>query len=143
MERSYSWEAKGHFTGQKLFYLVYNSRIHRRVHKSTQMNLILGHMNPLHISFCLFNINFNIIVSSTPMSPKLPLLFLFSAKCLYVLSMPSLYAPYASHLTRLDLTIVTVLVKRTNHETPHCVIFSMLLLLFLQFKYSPQHFAPE
>jgi hypothetical protein len=62
---------------KKLSYLVYNSRIHSRVHRITQLDLILSKMNPFRISFCLFNINFNIILSSTSMSPKLPLIFLF------------------------------------------------------------------
>jgi hypothetical protein len=63
MEQSLSWEAVSRSANQKLPRLLRNPKIHHRVHNSPPLDPTHSLMNSV---YSLFNIPFNIILSSTP-----------------------------------------------------------------------------
>jgi hypothetical protein len=48
MEQSPSWEANSHSASQEIFLLLWNSKVHHRVHKSPQLVPVVAQMNPVH-----------------------------------------------------------------------------------------------
>jgi len=48
MERSPSWEANNHSSNPKIPCLLWNPKVHYRVHKSTSLDLNLSQMHPVH-----------------------------------------------------------------------------------------------
>jgi len=78
MEQSPYQEINGRSGSQEILCLRYPN-VHYRVHKSLPLDPILSRMNPVHIlTPFFFKINFNIIPTSKPRSPKLSLSFMFS-----------------------------------------------------------------
>jgi len=62
--------------------------VHYHIHKSLLLVAILSPFNPvLNLMPYVFEIQFNIILPSTPECPKWPLFFRFANKLLYSLSM--------------------------------------------------------
>jgi hypothetical protein len=82
MELSLSWEGASWAVTRELYDILWNPKVHYRVHKSNSVILILSHINPVHTTLVIFKIHFNII------NPRLHLsshLFLSSAISFLVL----------------------------------------------------------
>jgi hypothetical protein len=69
MKHSPFWESSSRSIGQELLRLLRNTKVHYCVHKSLPAAPVLSQINPVH-TLTLFQIDFNIILASTPMSTK-------------------------------------------------------------------------
>jgi len=70
MEQSPSGEANSSPTDQYISCLLYSLNVRFCNHKTPPLVPILTRVNPVHfLSYSSFEIRFNIILSSTPMSP--------------------------------------------------------------------------
>jgi len=69
MKQSPSWEVNTYSASQEIIRLLWNPKLHYRVHKSPPLDLILGQMTPIH-TFALYfpKIHSDIIYPSMPKS---------------------------------------------------------------------------
>jgi len=74
MELSPSREANSHSASQQVPHLLWNRKIHYRIHESTPLVFVLSQTSPFHTSPPYFTkIHFNIICPSNPSSSELSL----------------------------------------------------------------------
>jgi len=79
MEQSPSWEANTHWAVQEIPRLVWNPKVHYRVHKNLPLVPVLNPMDPVHkFSPCFPKIESNIILESKLRSLEWSLPFRFS-----------------------------------------------------------------
>jgi hypothetical protein len=102
MEHSPSWEAKRFSASQEIPRILWNPKVHYRIHNSPPPVPILSHINPIQASSSHFlNIHFNIIVSYTSGSFKWSFHSSFPTKTLFApLLSHSGYMPLPSHSSR-------------------------------------------
>jgi len=78
-QRSLIWEADSHSASREILRVLWNMRVHYRVHKSPPLAPILTQTDPVHTFPNYFpKIHFNIMLQSTPRSSKWFLPFMIS-----------------------------------------------------------------
>jgi len=107
-EQSPSWEANRFSASQEIPCILWNSKVHYRIHKCPPPVPILSQLDPVHTPTSHFlKIHINIIFPSTPWSPKWLLSLRFPhQKPVYASPLPhTRYMPRPSHLDFIIRTI--------------------------------------
>jgi hypothetical protein len=103
MEQSHSGEANRFSAGLEIPHILWNPKVHYRIHKCMPSVPVMSHLDPVHTSTGYFlKIYLNIIISSTPGPPKWSLSLRFSHQNpVYTAPLPHMcYMPHPSHSSR-------------------------------------------
>jgi len=130
MERNPSWEANWFSASQEILRIVWNLKVHYHIHKCSPSGPILSQLDPVHTPASHFlKIHLNIILSSTPESPKWSLSPRFPpAKIFYTPFLSPIRATCPTHLILLDLITQTILGEGYRSLSPSlCSFFNFLI----------------
>ena len=110
MEHSPSWEANQFLASQEIPLISWNSKVHYCNHKCPTSALILSQLDPVHIPTSYFlNTRLNIILPSTPGSPKWSLNLRSHTKILYTTLLSPIRATCPVHLILIDFIIQKIM----------------------------------
>ena len=128
MQQSPSWEANRFSASQETPRMLWNPKVHYRIHKCPPPVPILSQLDPVHTpTFHFLKIHLNIILPSTPGSPKWSLFLRFPHQ-----NPTPLFSPYALHVPPISffsiLSPEQYWARSTDHSAPHYVVFSGPLL---------------
>ena len=129
MEQSPSWEANRFAASREIPRISRNPKVHYRIHKCTPTVHILSQLDPVHTpTFHYLKIHLNIILPSTPGSPKWSLSLSFSTKTLYT----PLLSPHALHASPISLRMCEAKLNRViDCLSIPCVLFWLYFLVYL------------
>jgi len=132
MEQSPSWEGNQFSASQEMPCILWNQKVHYRIHKCPPPVPILSPLDPVYIATSHFlNMHLYIILPSTPGSPNWTLTLGFPHQNPVYTIPHSIRATCSAHLIFLDFILWTLLGE----------VFSPFrcYLVPLRAKYSPQH----
>ena len=142
IEQTPSWEAYRFSANQEISRILWNSKVHYRIHKCPPRVPTLRQLDPVHTpTFHFLKTHVNIILPSTPGSPKLSRSLRFPHLNPVYTSILPIRSTCTAHLILLDL--ITRPVLGEQHRTlssPLCSFLPLTCYLApLETKYSPQH----
>jgi len=102
MEQSPSWEANRFSAKEEIPRILWNPKVHYRIHKCLRPVPILSQLDSVHAPISYFlKIHINIIIPSKRGSPKWSLSLRFPHQnTAYVFTVPHTYMPSPSHSSR-------------------------------------------
>ena len=104
IEQSPSWEANRFSASQEIPRILWNPKVHYRCHKCPPPFPTLSQLDPIHTPTSHFlKIHLNIILPSTPGSPKWFFPSSFPTKTLYMPLLSPIHATCPAHLILLEI----------------------------------------
>ena len=126
MEQSPCWGASTSTAIQEISRILWNPKVHYRIHKSTTPLPILSHTDPVHVSHPTSVISIWILSSYLSLGFQWSPSFSFSSsKTLCTSSLPP-YLLYAQPISVfLIWSLEGYLLRSTEHKAPRYVVFSI------------------
>ena len=130
MEQSPSWEANRSPTTQEVSRILWNPKVHNRIHKSPPPVPVLSQIDPVHAPLHIISLRPILILSlhlrlglSSGLLPSG-----FPTKTLYAPLLSPIRATCLACLSLLDLITEWYLARNTEHRAPCYVVFSTPLM---------------
>jgi hypothetical protein len=119
LEQSPSWEPNSSSPSQEIPRVLWNPKVHYRIHNLPPHVPILSQINPVHAPSHFLRIHFNIILPSTPKCSKWSFSSDLPTKTLYAPHLSSIRVTRTAHLIHVDL-ITRLILREEYRKGCHC-----------------------
>jgi hypothetical protein len=129
MQQSPSWEANRFSASQEIPHILWESKVHHRIHKSPPPVIILSQSDPVQTSTSHFlNIHLKLILPSKPGCPKWSPSLCCPTKTLCTPLLSPTRATCPAHLILLDFITWTIMGEEYRSLSYSSLVFSITLL---------------